>query len=185
MKRALPLWVAAVVPATLAGHGLAYALSGRSAADGHHAWMAPVLEVSVALLIAACTSFALDALLRAGVFAHTAAERSWFALWPRLSIAQLALFVAIEHTEGATAGLLGCAVQIFIALITAYMLYAFARLLVRCARATQAASRYLQRMLRPVTSFISRQPAPVAYALAIHAGRARFQRPPPFNVAVR
>jgi hypothetical protein len=185
MKRALPLWLAAVVPATLAGHGLTYAVTGQNAGDGHHAWMAPALEVSIALLIAACLALALDALLRVGVFTHTSAERSWLALWPRLSVAQLALFAAVEHAEGANAGLVGCAVQIFIALVVAYMLYAFAQLLVRCARGTEAASRYLERVLRTVTSFVSRRPAPVAYALAIHAGRARFQRPPPFNVAVR
>lgn len=179
MKRALPLWLAAVVPATLAGHALAYALSGRSAADGHHAWMAPALELSVALLLACCMALAVDALLRSGMFAHTAAERSWIALWPRLSIAQLVLFVAIEYSEGTHASLLGCAVQIFVALITAYILYAFAHLLVRCAQCTQAASRYLERMLRPVTSFVSRRPAPVAYALAVRAGSSRFQRPPP------
>jgi hypothetical protein len=179
MKRALPLWLAAVVPATLAGHGLAYALTGRSAADGHHAWMAPVLEVSIALLLAACTALTVEALLRAGVFAHTPAERSWLALWPRLSVAQLALFATIEHMEGTNAGAVGCLIQVLVALVTAYMLYAFGHLLLHCARGAAAASRYLQRMLRTVTSFVSRRPAFVAYALAVHAGSSRFQRPPP------
>lgn len=179
MKRALPLWLAAVVPATLAGHGLAYALSGRSVADGHHAWMAPVLEVSLGLFTAACMVLTVDALVRAGVFAHTAAERSWLALWPRLSIAQLALFATIEQLEGTHAGVFGCAVQIFVALITAYVLYAFARLLVRCAHSSEAASRFLQRILQSVTSFVSRRPTAISYALAVHAGRSRFQRPPP------
>lgn len=179
MKPALPLWLAAVVPATLAGHGLAYALSGRSAADGHHAWMAPVLEISLGLLIAACMVLAADALMRAGVFAHTAAERSWLALWPRLALAQLALFGTIEQLEGTHAGMFGCAVQIFVALVTAYVLYAFAHLLARYARNSEAASRFLQRVLQSVTSFVSRRPAAISYALAVHAGHSRFQRPPP------
>jgi hypothetical protein len=141
--------------------------------------MAPALEVSIALLLAACTALTVEALLRAGVFAHTAAERSWLALWPRLSVAQLALFATIEHLEGANAGVVGCLIQVLVALVTAYMLYAFAHLLVQCARSTQAVCRYLERMLRTVTSFVSRRPAFVAYALAVHAGPSRFQRPPP------
>jgi hypothetical protein len=143
--------------------------------------MAPALEVSLALLLAAGTALTVDALLKSGIFTHTSAERSWLALWPRLSFAQLALFAAVEHSEGTRAGILGCAIQVIVALITAYMLYAFARLLVRCARGSEAASRYLERMLRTVTSFVSRRPAAVAYALAVHAGRARFQRPPPLT----
>jgi hypothetical protein len=141
--------------------------------------VAPALEVSVALLIASCMVLAVDALVSAGFFRHTAAERSWLELWPRLSVAQLALFAAIEHAEGTNAGLLGCAVQIFVAFMTAYVLYVFAQLLVQCARGAEAASRYLQRILHSVTSFVSRRPAPVAYALAVHAGASRFQRPPP------
>jgi hypothetical protein len=147
-------------------------------------WMAPALEVSIALFIAACTVFAVDALLRLGLLAHTAAERSWVALWPRLAIAQLVLFATIEHSEGTHAGLLGCAIQVLVALIAAYILYAFAHLLVRCARGAQAASRYLERIRRSIISFVSRRPASAAYALAVHAGRSRFQRPPPQNVAV-
>lgn len=179
VKRALPLWAGAVVPATLVGHGLAYALTGRSAADGHHAWMAPALDVSLALLAAICISLTAGTLLKAGVFAHTASERSWVALWPRLATAQLTLFTAIEYSEGRHAGILGSLIQIAIALVTAYLLYAFARLLVHCARSTENASRYLERILRSVTSFVSRRPAAVAYALAVHAGSSRFQRPPP------
>jgi hypothetical protein len=179
MKRALPLWLAAVVPATLAGHGLAYAAGGRSVADGHHAWLAPALELSIALFFASCIALAVDTLLRAGVFKHTPAERSWLALWPRLSAAQIVLFIAIEHAEGLHAGFLGCAMQVFVALVTAYVLYAFAQLLARYAHVSAAASRYLERMLQPVTSFVSRRPAAVSYALAVHAGRSRFQRPPP------
>lgn len=141
--------------------------------------MAPALEISLALLAAICATLLAKTLVRAGVFTHTAAERSWSELFVRLAPAQLALFAAIERSEGGHAGALGCVLQILVALIAAYILYAFAHLLERCAQGTQSASRYLQRMLHGVTSFVSRRPAPLAYALAIHAGRSRFQRPPP------
>jgi hypothetical protein len=179
LKRALPLWLAAVVPATLAGHALAYALSGRSAADGHHAWMAPALECSLALLFAICSALLGTALLKAGILMHTAAERSWIALWPRLAVVQLALFIVMERAEGAHAGTFGCIMQILTALLAAYVLNLFARLLACCVKSTVAVSRYLERALHTVTSFVSRRPAPAAYALAVRAGRARFQRPPP------
>jgi hypothetical protein len=177
VKRALPLWIAAVVPATLVGHVLVCAMSGCD--DIHHAWMAPALEISLALLGAFCASLLANALLRAGIFTHTAAERSWTALFLRLAPAQLAIFAAIERSEGGHAGTLGCAMQILVAVIAAYILYAFAHLLAKCAEGTEAASRYLERIQRAVTSFVSRRPPAVAYALAVHAGRSRFQRPPP------
>ncbi len=179
VKRSLPVWLAAVVPATLAGHGLAYALSGRSAADGRHAWMAPALECSLALLVALALLCAAESLCRSNIFTHTAAERSCAELWPRLAVAQIALFAAIEHAEGAHAIWFGIVVQIVVALACAYVLSLFARLLAACARSAHGASRYLERLQQTVSSYISRRPSPIAYALAVHAGTSRFQRPPP------
>lgn len=176
----MPLWIAAVVPATLVGHGLAYALGGRSTADLHHSWVAPALECSLAVLIGLCCALVADALLKAGVLIHTAAERSTIELWPRLALAQVVLFSAMERLEGTHAGVLGCLTQIAVAFCVAYVLSLFSRLLVRCIVQAQAAWQYLQRLSdAPRVIFIDLHPQCVAQTLAVCAGSARFQRPPP------
>lgn len=180
MKRALPVWLAAVLPATLAGHGLAYALTGRSAAGAEHSWMAPALEISLALLAAICAALIGGTLCRAGILKRTRAERSLIALWPRLAASQLLLFALIERAEGTSAGISGSLVQILVALAAAWLLCLFARVLARCRARSQEAGAYLERMFSARFSFVSRRPAAPAYALAVRAGRARFQRPPPF-----
>ena len=167
------------MPATLAGHALAYAASGQSAADGRHAWLLPVLEISAAFLVALCIASVAGALLRAGIFVHTQAERSFAALWPRLGASQVLLFILMERAEGRGATILGCAIQLAIAIAVAWLLVLFAGLLAGCARFAQASCRYLERALRNAVSFVSRRPAPLAYALAVRAGTSRFQRPPP------
>ena len=182
MKRPLPLWIAAVVPATLVGHGLAYAIAGRSAADSHHAWIEPALECSFAVLAALCCWLLSDALVKAGVMVHTAAERSTLDLAPRLALAQLALFAGMERAEGTHAGVIGCIVQIAVALAVGYVLSLFTRLLACCAASADAACEYLRRLAACAPSrFIARDPQCVAYALAVRAGNARFQRPPPIG----
>lgn len=182
MKRPLPLWIAAVVPATLVGHGLAYALAGRSASDAQHAWVAPALECSLAVLAALCCALVAGALLKAGVMAHTASERSTIELWPRLALAQLVMFCAMERAEGTHAGVAGCIVQIAIALAVAYVLSLFTRMLVRCVASAQAECEYLRRLVdRTAASFVAREPQCIARALAVCAGSARFQRPPPIG----
>ena len=179
VKRALPLWLAAAVPAALAGHGLTYALMGRTTADGHHAWVGAALEYSLVLLLSLCSAALGSTLLRAGVLIHTSAERSWVSLWPRLAFVQMALFAGMERAEGTHVGVLGCAIQILTALVAAYLLYLFGRLLVRCRISGEALSGYLKREYPALTSFISRRPGAIAHPLAVRAGTARFQRPPP------
>jgi hypothetical protein len=179
VKRALPLWIAAVVPATIAGHALAYAISGQSATDARHAWLQPTLEISIALLIAACALLFGQTLLRAGILVHTSTERSALALWPRLAWTQLVLYTAIEFAEGARPGVSGWTVQVLTALAAALVLALFVRLLARCAAGTQAASRYLQRLLEGVAPIFSRRQSPAVFALSVCAGTSRFQRPPP------
>jgi hypothetical protein len=182
VKRALPLWIAAVVPATLVGHGLAYALAGRSSSDAQHAWIAPALECSLAVLAALCCALVSGALLKAGVMIHTAAERSTIELWPRLAFAQLLLFSAMERIEGTHASIAGCVMQMLVALAVAYVLALFSRLLVRCIASAEAACEYLERLACGAASiFIPRAPQSVAHALAVRAGNARFQRPPPIG----
>ena len=179
MKRPLPLWLAAVVPTTLAGHGFAYALAGQSAADGRHAWLLPTLECSLALLIAVSLVRTHESLLKARVLIHTPAERSVAALWCRLAFSQIALFGVIEQLEGSHISLTGILVQLCLAAVIACVLAAFARLMIECARGARLAGVYLLRLLQGANSFVSSRPAPIAYALAVRAGTARFQRPPP------
>lgn len=181
MKRPLPLWILAVVPATLVGHGLAYAAGGRSSADLQHAWLAPALECSMAVFAALCCALLADALLKAGVLMHTAAERSVLELWPRLALAQTALFFGIERLEGTHVGVLGCLAQLLVAFGVAYVLSLFSKLLVGCIAGAQAASQYLQRLNDTAATFVVRQPQCISHALAVRAGNARFQRPPPLG----
>jgi len=178
VSRPLPLWAAAILPATLIGHGIAYAAQGRSLADGHHGWIAPVFEWSLALLIALCTMLLGDTLMRAHVLAQSAAESSVLAVWPRLALSQIGLFMMMERAEGTHAGLLGCFVQIVVAFATAYVICLFARLLARCRKGS-AVNRYIRRLLSIAPSFAVVEPAYVAHALAVRAGASRFQRPPP------
>jgi len=181
-RRPLPLWIAAVVPATLVGHGLAYALAGRSASDAHHAWVAPALECSLALLAALGCALLAGALMKAGIMAHTAAERSTIELWPRLALMQLLMFSLMERAEGTHAGAAGCIIQLAIALAVAYVLSIFSRLLVRCIAAAGEACEYLERLyVKAAATFIDPQPQCAAYALAVRAGSARFKRPPPIG----
>ena len=179
MRRPLPLWLATVVPATIAGHALTYAFGGRSLADGHHFWLAPALECTIALLAVIAMVLVGGALMDAGIAARTLAQDSTMALWLRLSLAQVILFALIERAEGTSVGLLGCAVQIAVALLAAYLLTAFGRFLVTCVRATREASRYLQRQCAPLCSFVAHEPRQTAYALATRTGPHRFERPPP------
>lgn len=182
MKRALPLWLAAVVPATLAGHGFAYAIAGRSAGDAAHSWVAPALECSLAVFAALCFALLAGALVKAGIMIHTATERSVLELWPRLALTQVALFSLMERGEGTHASLLGCLVQVLVAFCVAYVLSLFSRLLARCIDGAREASRYLERLCSNASAvFFNRRPHCIAHALAVRAGSARFQRPPPIG----
>jgi hypothetical protein len=177
--KALPVWTAAVVPATLAGHGVAYALAGRNLADGHHAWIAPGLEISVAVLLAVCTVMLGGALMRLHLLVRSGIEQSLFALWPRLCVAQLAMFVLMERAEGTHASALGCTVQVAVALCVAYLLSLFARLVADCIAGAEEAGRYLERLLAPRATFVFREPQWCMNSLAVRVGSYRFKRPPP------
>lgn len=171
--------MAAVLPAALAGHGFAYAIAGRSADDARHAWMAPAMECSLALLLALVLLAAGNALLRVRALRHTAEERSFSALWPRLAASQIALFLLIESLEGAHVGARGILIQVLVAIFAAWMLTLFARLLGRLRCYGERAGRYLERLHETPFAFVPRLATPPAYALAVRAGTARFQRPPP------
>ncbi len=179
MRRPLPLWLAAVLPATIAGHALAYALSGSAMNDGHHAWLAPVLEGSLALALTVAMWLLGGVLVRARIVAHHFIERNFLALWPRLAILQVAVFIGIERAEGTSVGWLGCLAQVFVALFAAYVVSRFAALFEVCSRATAQAAHYLERLLTQQSGFFRRDTSTIAFALAISAGSRRFGRAPP------
>jgi hypothetical protein len=179
VKAPLPVWAAAVLPAALVGHGLAYAAAGRPLIDAHHAWLAPAFELSAAFLIALCLALAGGTLIRIKVLAHSSIERSMLALWPRMALAQIAAFVLMERAEGSHAALFGCLIQIAVALGAASLLSLFARLLVRCVRLASQACAYIERLRTVGRVFVLGEPRTCAFALAVVAGSHRFQRPPP------
>ncbi len=164
----------------LLGHAAGYALSGRPLIDARHGWFAATLENSIVTLVAVCAVLAACALLYAGFFKQTRIERSLIELWPRLVLAQIALFATTETLEGLHITFAGIVTQIAAALCAAYLLSLFSRMLLRCIAGTEEASRYLQRLLEDIAAFACRVPAPRACALSACAGHSRFQRPPPF-----
>lgn len=181
MKRLLPLWVIAIVPATLAAHLFDYAVAGRNSTDGAHAWLLPALHISLALV--AGLSLTLLAIALTTVRRGEALVRhSLFEVWPRLALAQTAMFAVMEHVEGNHVSLFGCLAQVVVAFITSYLLTRFARLLDECQPRAEEASRYIERIYAALPAlFVRRRPHAMAYALAVRAGRARFKRPPPIG----
>jgi hypothetical protein len=171
-------WAAGIVASgMLLGHIIAYALEGRSRADGHHAYFSPLLEVAVA-----------SALLGSGLFAgrkigsralhrvHALPPLSH--LWFIVALLQTVGYVALELLEGNTPDALGCSVQIFVALLVAVAMTLFCRVIERCA---QALSCSYTRRLSSSTPALPSVIAPVdgARALSVRAGIRRFKRPPP------
>jgi hypothetical protein len=96
-----------------------------------------------------------------------------------MAFAQTALFAIIEGAEGTHVTLTGALVQVAVALLAAYVVSLFIRLLARCALGSQAAGAYLQRLLDDGARYFSLRPESPAFALAVRAGASRFQRPPP------
>lgn len=179
MRRSVPLWALAVLPATLVGHALAYALMGRAIADGRHAYFVPALDLSLALLAVLGLLTLGGALLRRRVLALDA-RGSIGSYWIKLAPLQIATFTVLERSEGHGATVEACLVQIAVALFAAVLLVCFARLLSKCVRVGEAAATYLHRFLAPpLPAYLHRTPVSLATALFAHAGSSRFQRPPP------
>lgn len=178
MTKAPPLWLAAVVPATLAGHGIAYALCACSSGE-HHSWFVPVLDFFAALFLGALILHVYEGLRQARVAMRVVTHDGFAALFLRLAVCQSALFVIIEHLEGARADMRGVIVQLALAVFVAYALRLFARLLTACVHAAHAAAHYLQRIFAaPPCAYSSwftpRNETPGSYVVP-----ALFQRPPP------
>jgi hypothetical protein len=180
VSKRLPLWFAAVVPSMAAGHVAAYALSGTALNDGHHGWLTPALEVSAAAFIALGAVIVASTLLRAGLFRRSKIESSVLALAPRLAASQLLLFGVAETFEGRAITPGGIATQLAFALLAAYLLSLFSKLVARCIACADEAGSYLERLARATVAFAIVDPAPRAVTLSATAGNSRFQRPPPF-----
>lgn len=179
MNRALPLWIAAIAPATIAGHAAAYALRGEAVTDPRHTWLQPTLEASLAVLAATCALLLGGTLVRAGVLAHTSTERHFNALVPRLIFAQTALFTIVECAEGTHPAVTGYLMQILTACVAALLLSVFARVLARCEICALSISRYRERIFKAAGRYVRRRAVSIAYELSLRVGNARFQRPPP------
>ncbi len=180
VSKRLPLWFAAVVPSMALGHVAGYALSGTTAADGHHGWLTPALEVSAAALIGIGALIVASTLLRAGIFRRSTIESSVLALAPRLAASQILLFGAAETFEGRAITPAGIATQLASALLAAYVLSLFSKLIERCIVCADEAGSYLERIAAATTTFSLIHPQPRAVALFVSAGNSRFQRPPPY-----
>lgn len=178
-KRPLPLWILGVVPATIAGHALTYAITGRSMAETTHLWVAPALEGSVALLLGCALWLFGGALLRTGFVIGRLCEQETMHVWPRMAAVQTLLFVALERFEGSGVSLFGCAVQLLVALLVAHLLHRFVAMLGACERATQRAARYLERLDASPLAFVGRDLYRTTIALEPLAVRRRFGRAPP------
>jgi hypothetical protein len=170
-------WLLAAVPATLAGHGLAYLLTGQNQADGHHAYVVPALELSAALLFSFCAATLLRALSTPRL---STIGSSLVANAAKLALVQVALFAFIERIEGYAPSPIAYLVQIFVALLAALAIAHFTRLVRRCEHASLEAGEYLRRSKahagRLSVRTARRSPA---RALTISTGTSRFQRPPP------
>ncbi|MEO6991091.1 MAG: hypothetical protein ABI346_03485 [Candidatus Baltobacteraceae bacterium] len=180
MRRSLPVWVFAALPATLAGHALAYVVTGQSAADGHHGYLGPLFAWSATTLLTVCSVLLAGALTRSGAIAHLRMEPSAGRLLLRLGPLQVVLFWGLERAEGFSPSLLSYAAQLLVALVVALALAYFARLFARCVHAARDASVYLCRRFDFVLpSRLAFAPIAAGYALKVRAGESRFERPPP------
>lgn len=180
VKRALPLWLLAALPATLVGHWLAYIGVGRSLADGRHGYALPSFEISALVLGVLCAGLLVGALVQAGIVDRIRLEATGWSLWLKLAPIQVVLFAIIERLEGYAPSLAGCLIQCVLAAAVAALLALFARFFSRCVLESQEASAYLQRLLSsPFHAHLRRAPFAVAFALSASVGPIRFGRPPP------
>jgi len=145
MARALQVaWIVTVaVCGTLLGHAVVYALEGRSVADGHHGYFAPMLEVVLASTLLGC-ALIVDRAITSQGFRRMDALPPLSRLWFIVASLQLAGFVTIEFFEGNGPDALGCGVEVLIALLVAVGIALFYRVVERCVQTILYA--YAQRL---------------------------------------
>lgn len=168
-------WLLAAVPAAIAGHMVAYALTGRVQNDAHHAYLVPALQYSAFL----CAGLGVVRLyLALGAQRMPSRLLRLDELWLRLCVAQILLYIAVESLEGFSVSALAIFAQVAVAFLAALALAGFSRLVSRCEQVAIEGSRYLARSAVTALPIFFNDRSP-AYALRIAAGTARFQRPPP------
>ena len=179
MARGLQIaWIAGVAACgTLLGHAVAYALEGRSLADGHHGYFRPMLEVVLASALLGCLLIVGRAITSQGL-ARVHALPSFPRLWFIVASLQIAGFATVELLEGNAPDALGCGVEVLMALLVAVAIMLFCRVVERCAQTIRYA--YAQR-LQSSGGSTRRLPLRIdaARSLAVCAGVSRFKRPPP------
>lgn len=178
MKLRFPFWITAVVPAALAGHAAAYGITGRALIDSRHLWLPGALETSLFIVVAVGFSLLAGTLLRKPFGTYATFSTSLLGLWARLASAQTLLFALLERAEGSHAIFTGCLVQCAVALLAAFLLVLFARVVRACAGHAGEASAYLERLCAGALRIPARACALVP-PLAVCTGTHRFQRPPP------
>jgi hypothetical protein len=180
MARTLGIaWFAGIVTGgTLLGHAVAYALEGRSLADGHHGYFAPLADVAVASALLGCALVAGRAIASRGVRHHALALPRLPQLWVGVASLQVAGFAGLERLEGNAPNALGCGIEILIALFVAIAMTLFGRVVEQLAQSIVSA--YAPRLRAPCFA-TGRSAATVdaARALAVRVGVRRFKRPPP------
>lgn len=180
MRKRLPLWLATAVPAMLLGHAAGYALAGRPLVDVRHGWFVFALQNSGVALLAICAVLVGCALFYSRALKNTRIQTSLLQLWPRMAVAQIALFACAESAEGLHVTALGILTQLAVAFCAAYFLSLFSRLLVQCVEGSDEAARYLARLFNTGSIVVVGDPAPRTLKLFACAGSKSFQRPPPF-----
>lgn len=180
VKLRLHVWTIAAVPAMLAGHALAYALTGQNLADGHHGYYVGLVLYSTVLAALYGALAVTRALTGAGCVAPV--NDSFAATWLKLCLAQVSLFVIAEGLESYVPPLAGFIAQIAVAAIAAAIITIFAQFIERCERSYRDAAPYVRRRLERENGIrIGRLPVGLAFALSVRAGQSRFQRPPPLG----
>jgi hypothetical protein len=167
----------AAIPATIVGHALAYVLTGRDQADGHHSYLLPAFECAFAVLLAFCAVRLYGALSRPR--SPIALSSSLAVTTAQLSVVQVVIFTLAERLEGFAPTPAGYAIQLLVALLAAVAIALFTNLVQRCERSAIELSEYLHRARALRFGLQIARPQSPAYALAVSAGVARFQRPPP------
>lgn len=147
--------------------------------DGHHDWFVPFLETALALTLGISIWLFSGALTRSRRHALDLACYRTSRIWPRMAAFQTLLFLAIERVEGMPAGLLGCAVQVLVALVATYLICALASLLGACEKSAEKALRYLERLTATAQSYFGREHTSAAISVPVYVRSSSFGRAPP------
>lgn len=177
----VPLWIAAAVPAALAGHTWLYAICACGHDAAVHAWVVPAFRFSLAVLTAICALLLWAAVSGAEWLSVGRTERVVAPLLFRLFLVQTLFYLAAERLEGNAPTLLGILLQLAVAIGAALLVAAFARLLDQAAERVRAFAAYLRRCPQRAAELVLEFHRSFTVAVDEAVGYARFQRPPPIR----